>query len=85
MTPNEISDAAKLILAKSAKTADDAMLAWGRVCDKIEARALATRPKPRSFEVHHETQVARLAFLTALVAGGDLSTCETAALAAVAL
>lgn len=85
MTPNQISDAAKLILSKSEKKADDATLAWGRVCDKIEARALTTRPKPRSFEVHHETQVARLAFLTALVAGANMSACETAALEAVAL
>lgn len=54
MTPNELAGATA---------------GWGIVIDWINDRAQAKSPKPKVFEVHHETEVAREEFLTALKNG----------------
>lgn len=58
---------------------------WNEVCDAIEKRALAARPKPKVFEVHHETQVARAAFLIDVAGDAELDAAKQTALAAVGL
>ena len=69
MSTNEIIAKVREMCAAHPPLADATKAAWNRVCDKIEARALAKRPKPKSFEVHHETEAARLALLTAVAEG----------------
>jgi hypothetical protein len=59
--PNEAVAKVRDMIAAQPSLADAFKAAWGRVCDKIQARALAKRPKPRVFEVHHETEAARVA------------------------
>lgn len=69
MKPNEVVTKVRELCAAS-KEAETAIKAgWNVVCDKIEKRALAKRPKPKVFEVHHETEVARLAYLKAIAEG----------------
>ena len=43
---------------------------WNEVCDALEAHHLATRPKPKTFEVHHANEMARAAFLAAFLKHG---------------
>jgi hypothetical protein len=85
MAPNEVVDSARKMLADDPGLAEAVRSAWNRVLNKIEARALAARPKPKSFEVHHETEIARLCFLTAVVEGRSLNSAEDAALQRVGL
>lgn len=59
--------------------------AYGRVCDRIEARALAKVPKPRVFEVRHELQEARFALLSTAAEGKGVALAEAAALDAIGL
>lgn len=40
---------------------------WEAVHGEIAARADAKRPKPKMYEVHHEVELARMAFLEALM------------------
>ena len=42
---------------------------WNVVCDRVEQHAIKRRPKPKVFEVHHMTETARKAYLTAVAAG----------------
>jgi hypothetical protein len=79
MTPNEANAKAQKLF-----TADPALLAgakdaWVRVCDAIEARALKARPLPKAYEVRHETDTARAAFLTAIANGETPRAAEAAA------
>lgn len=53
---------------------------WAVVCDAIHARATATRPKPLSFEVYHESEVARNVFLTTVYEGDTPRQAKEAAL-----
>lgn len=85
MTPNEIVEAAKAKLAKHPPLAEATKAAWNRVCDKIQDRALTRRPKPKVFEVHHETEVARLALLAAIANGRGPESGEIEALERVGL
>lgn len=59
--------------------------AWNRVCDKIETRAQAMRPKPRVFELRHEMSTARLALLRAVAEGRAPESGEIEALESVGL
>lgn len=40
-----------------------ALAGWERIKDRIDADALAKRPKPASYEVHHLAEMARLWFV----------------------
>lgn len=66
------------------RTRDAAAAVWrivhGDMMGRIEALPMSRRPKV--FEVHHAVEVARAAFLAALVAGHGLDVCRTAALKA---
>lgn len=59
--------------------------AWNRVVDRIEKHALALRPKPKVFEVHHLNETARKALLQSFAAGNAVDAAETAALEAIKL
>lgn len=82
---NEVVTAVRELCAKRPTLHVEMQSGWGRICDKIEQRALAARPKPKVFEVHHETQTARLVFLTAIVAGRSVEMSEAEALEIVGL
>jgi hypothetical protein len=56
---------------------------WNLICDAIHPWALAQRPLPRSFEVHHVTETARAQYLKDLVAGASVDAAVTSALARV--
>lgn len=83
MQPNEIAAKARELCAAQPPLAASFKAAWSRVCDKIEARALTKRPKARVFEIHHETELARLALLTAIAEGRSPEAGEAEALARV--
>jgi hypothetical protein len=85
MKPNEVIGAARAKLGKDTPLNTAVMEAWDKVCDQIQARAVARRPKMKVFEVHHETQVAKLALLTAIVEGRTPSAAQEAALRSVGL
>ena len=82
MTKNDIVAKAKELCA-DASTAEAWKISWNHVIDHLEPMYRA-RKGIKSFEVHHSTETARLAFLTAAVEGKDLDTCERAAIEAVA-
>jgi hypothetical protein len=73
------------LLFSDAPVAAAAQAAFTRVVDAIEARAFARKKKPLDFEVHHEVAVARNAFLTEALAGGDMDSMEKEARIAVSL
>lgn len=73
------------MLHADAPVAEAAQDAFTRVVDGIEARAFGRKVKPKSFEVHHEIAVARNAFLTDALAGGDIASMEKEARIAVSL
>lgn len=81
---NAIRDQAMAVLGTFEKQAA-ARTAWNSVNAAIVERANAKRPTPKVFEVHHEVETARKAFLLAVVDGHDMATCENAARAAVKL
>ena len=83
MTKNEIVSKAKELCANP-DTNEAWKVSWNRVIDHLEPLYRA-RKGIKSFEVHHSTETARLAFLTAAVEGKDLDTCERAAIEAVAV
>lgn len=85
MTPNETIEKVKAMCAKHPPLRDALQAAFDRVCAKIEARAIARRPKPKVFEVHHETQVARLALMEAVAAGRAPESGEVEALERIGL
>lgn len=85
MEPNAAVAKVREMIAENPALAEDFKAAWNRVCDKIEARALAKRPKPRVFEVYHQTEVARIALLTAIAEGKSLEASEAVALTRVHL
>lgn len=85
MEPNEVVAKVRDMIAAQPALADAFKAAWNRVCDKIEARALAARPKPRVFEIHHETEVARVALLTAIAEGRAIEVAEGESLAKIGL
>lgn len=67
-----------------AKNPDDYTLmngGWQQICDEIEKRALAARPRLKSFEVHHATETARKIFLAAYVEKKKLKDCIELAIA----
>lgn len=76
--PNAMLVRAAARLKGSKALSDAAQAAWDRICTAIEKRALAARPRPKVFEVHHETQVCRAAFLTVIADGGTIEQAETA-------
>lgn len=78
-TPNEIISAVRSKLASDPVLSKQVSAAWAALIDQVEARALKRRPKPRSFEVHHEAETARLAFFTAIVDGKTVPEAEAAA------
>ena len=84
MNSSELIDAARKMHADP-KHGPAMMKGWRAVCDEIEKRALAKRPKMKSFEVHHCTEVARHAYLTACVNGRELPVCVEMALGATGL
>ena len=57
------------MLAKNPALFAQAQIAWTVVVTRIEDRATTRRPKPPNFEVHHETEIARETFLTAIALG----------------
>lgn len=75
---NKLITKADVIPATKAKLAanqqDEALLwkGWNEICDAIEARALQARIKPKSFEIHHETETARYAYLLAYCNGKSI-------------
>jgi len=72
----DISIQARAIVAQNPEIGVEMASGWNRVCDLIEKRALSCRPKPKSFEVRHECEVARKAFLTAIVEGRGVKIAE---------
>lgn len=76
MQPNEAIAKVKGMIASKPALGAELTAAWNRVCDRIEERALAKRPKPKSFEVHHETEAARAALMTAIAEGRTVETAE---------
>ena len=76
----DVIDKAIIILAADDDLMDRTTRAWSAVAQKIEERAGKARPAPKVYEVHHETQVARQAFLTAIVSGQTVEEATTAAL-----
>lgn len=78
-------DKARKMLAEQPALKATMETGWVRICDKIEARALATRPRPKVFEVRHETELARLTFLTEIVNGKTIDQAEVASLNSVGL
>lgn len=85
MKPNEIILKVREMCAADKQVEAAIKAGWNAICDKIEKRALAKRPKPKVFEVHHETEVAKLAYLTAIVEGKTNEVAQGAAEAAVGL
>lgn len=77
MTNNEAVDLVKAKIAANPALEGEIVAAWNSVLDDLEARATKQRPKPKVFEVHHETVTARAALFQALAA--DLSINESAA------
>ena len=62
--------AVKAKLAKDGAEIEAALWSdWNKALDAIHASALAQRPKPKSFEVHHTTEVARATLLNAYLEG----------------
>lgn len=80
MNPNEVVAKARKLIASKPDLEASMRGAWGRICDKIQDRALAKRPKPQSYEVRQELEAARLALLTAVVEGRTLEVAEDEAL-----
>lgn len=76
-------EAVKARFAKEPAIEPELWAGWNRICDRIHAHATAMRPKPKSFEVHHLSEVARKAYLESFVAGSDIPAAENAALAAI--
>ena len=85
MTPNEAHTIIKARVDASPAFKDDLTAAWNRICDAIEARALARRPKPAAFEVRHETETARAALFVAVASGKPLPDGEAIACNAVGI
>lgn len=56
-------------IAKNPKLEADMRAAWVSVCDEIEARALQAKMKPKVYEVLHEIETARAAFMIAAADG----------------
>lgn len=79
LSPNEIAEKARTRISGNPPLEVALRAAWDRICTKIEERAASVRPKRKVFEVHHETQAARLALLTAIVEGRSPETGETEA------
>jgi hypothetical protein len=73
------------MLHRDAPVSEAAQAAFTRVVDAIEIRALGRKKKPLDYEVHHEVAVARNAFLTEALAGGDMDSMEKEARIAVSL
>lgn len=59
--------------------------AWTGVAAKIHFRAIERRPRPKSYEVHHESEVAKEAFFEAMMSGKSPADAAAAALARVSL
>jgi hypothetical protein len=76
-------ESVKARFAKEPATEPALWEGWNRVCDRIHTHALAMRPKPKSFEVHHLTETARKAYLESFVSGTDIAVAESAALASI--
>lgn len=55
---------------------------WRHVYAELHARALKTRPRLKSFEVHHAIEHARDVFLAAYIDGQKPTNCILAAIAA---
>ena len=66
-------------LAQKPSKKAEMQAAWNKVCDQLEPFYLAMRPKPKSFEVHHMNETARLEFARALIAGQSMDDCVAAA------
>lgn len=75
----DLESVAKARLAKNAELATAAQDAWQHIWRDIHAHAVARRPKPKSFEVHHETETVRAAFIAALAVGCSLQSSVTQA------
>jgi hypothetical protein len=56
----------KEMAATSPAHMDAVRRGWDVVYNEIAARASAARPKPKSYEVYHETVVAQCTYITAL-------------------
>ena len=69
MTNFDVATKAREMCAASPALKEEMQVSWNLICDRIEKRAIERKPKPKSFEVHHECEVARLAFLKAIVEG----------------
>ena len=76
-----VLEQAKAKLAKSPEREKPLRAAWNRVCDVLHPHFSAMRPKPKVYEVHHATEVARAAFLAAFCDGKPDEACVAAALA----
>lgn len=85
MNPNDIRAAAARRLHADPALNTAVLAAWNRLLDDVEKRALAARPKPKVYEVHHETETARLAFLTKIAEGGSEAEAEAAGRARIGL
>ena len=59
--------------------------AWSIVSERIKGRALLRRPRPTSYEVHHEVETARNAYLNAVLTNKMPHDATTAALNSVSL
>ena len=82
---NEVLARVKALIKERPALESELKTAWNGVIDAIESRALKARPKPKVFEVNHETEVARLVLFRSLLAGDRLDVCAVKALARVGL
>jgi hypothetical protein len=78
MTNNEAIDQLRQ-MAEDPQTRVAMQAGWNAVMDQLEPFYLAMRPKPKSFEVHHMNEVARISFARAVIDGHSFA--EAAALA----
>lgn len=85
MQPNEVTTKVREMIAKHPPLKSAMETGWNRICDRIEQRALSVRPKPKVFEVHHQTQRARLSFLTEVTLGRSPELAEIIALESVGI
>ena len=81
-TPTEIAVTARAMIALAPALEAPMRAEWAKVEEAISAHASASKKKWKVYEVHHLTQHARLAMLSAFVDGKAPEQCAVEALKA---
>jgi len=82
MTPNEIAEKARQMIADKPELEAPMRVEWGTVCDMIDERAKNSLSTYPLHELKTNLVRARLAMLTAFVEGKSMDEARTAALVA---